>query len=74
MSKTGKKLIASVKRTRAALQAGKTLKTHAPAKQRELPRRPRYTLAELLVDFDPDAYRTAVEVWDRAPPVGREVF
>src|SRR5258705_6229249 len=37
-------------------------------------KRRRYTLDELLADFDPDAHRGDVEVWDRAPPVGREVF
>jgi antitoxin ChpS len=36
--------------------------------------RPKYTLDELLADFDPDAYRADIEAWDRAPPVGREVF
>jgi hypothetical protein len=40
---------------------------------RALERR-RYTLEELLTDFDPDAHRAEMEAWDRAPPIGREIF
>jgi antitoxin ChpS len=48
---------------------GMTVRDHALVLER-----PRYTLDELLADFDPDAYRRDVEAWDRAPTVGREVF
>jgi antitoxin MazE len=37
-------------------------------------KRRRYTLDELLADFDPDAHRADVNAWDRAPPVGREII
>jgi antitoxin ChpS len=37
--------------------------------------RPKYTLAELLAQCDPDAENTDEErLWDAADPVGREVF
>src|SRR3954468_7904563 len=37
-------------------------------------KRRRYTLDELLANFDPDAFRDDIDAWDRAPPVGREIF
>jgi antitoxin ChpS len=37
--------------------------------------KPRYTLDQLLAQCDPKAPLSAEDVaWDRAPPVGREVF
>jgi hypothetical protein len=37
-------------------------------------RKPRYTLDQLVGGLRPGRYRADVEAWDRAPPVGREVF